>query len=218
MTGVQTCALPIWFRAVTVADYTLIANTTVNVKGTDASYTINAITAAASAEVTTTASHGLTTGDTVTIEGSNSTPVIDGTRVVTVVSATKFTVPVNTSGAGTAGTVYAGRLDATTMPLKLVRTGATTFTLDAIAWNQRTSGNTTTNPLPPFWTSGGTYAIAGACERMVQHLRDHTGIEPYCVMTGGAGWKMAPSMAIQFELVDSLIFDGLLKLAQARFE
>jgi hypothetical protein len=29
---------------------------------------------------------------------------------------------------------------------------------------------------------------------------------------------MAPSMAIQFELVDSLIFDGLLKLAQARFE
>lgn len=66
-------------------------------------------------------------------------------------------------------------------------------------------------------TSGGTYAIAGACERMVQHLRDHTGMEPACVMTGGAGWKMAPSMAIQFELVDSLIFDGLLKLAQSRF-
>jgi type III pantothenate kinase len=36
-------------------------------------------------------------------------------------------------------------------------------------------------------------------------------------MTGGAGWKMAPSMAIQFELVDSLIFDGLLKVAQTRF-
>ena len=66
-------------------------------------------------------------------------------------------------------------------------------------------------------TSGGTYAIAGACERMVQHLKDHTGQEPQCVMTGGAGWKMAPSMAIQFELVDSLIFDGLLKVAQTRF-
>ena len=66
-------------------------------------------------------------------------------------------------------------------------------------------------------TSGGTYAIAGACERMVQHLRDYTGMDPACVMTGGAGWKMAPSMAIQFELVDSLIFDGLLKLAQSRF-
>ena len=66
-------------------------------------------------------------------------------------------------------------------------------------------------------TSGGTYAIAGACERMVQHLRAHTGMEPMCVMTGGAGWKMAPSMGIEFELVDNLIFDGLLTLAQQRF-
>jgi type III pantothenate kinase len=66
-------------------------------------------------------------------------------------------------------------------------------------------------------TSGGTFAIAGACERMVQHLREHAGMEPMCVMTGGAGWKMAPSMAIQFELVDNLIFDGLLALAQQRF-
>jgi type III pantothenate kinase len=66
-------------------------------------------------------------------------------------------------------------------------------------------------------TSGGTYAIAGACERMVQHLREHTGLEPLCFMTGGAGWKMAPSMSIQFELVDNLIFDGLLSLSQVRF-
>jgi type III pantothenate kinase len=66
-------------------------------------------------------------------------------------------------------------------------------------------------------TSGGTYAIAGACERMVQHLREHTGQEPLCFMTGGAGWKMAPSMSIQFELVDNLIFDGLLRLSQVRF-
>jgi len=66
-------------------------------------------------------------------------------------------------------------------------------------------------------TSGGTFAIAGACERMVQHLRAHCGLEPMCVMTGGAGWKMAPSMAVQFELVDSLIFEGLLTIAQQRF-
>jgi type III pantothenate kinase len=66
-------------------------------------------------------------------------------------------------------------------------------------------------------TSGGTFAIAGACERMVTHLREHTGQEPMCIMTGGAGWKMAPSMSIQFELVDSLIFDGLLTLAMHRF-
>jgi type III pantothenate kinase len=66
-------------------------------------------------------------------------------------------------------------------------------------------------------TSGGTFAIAGACERMVQHLRSHTGMEPMCIMTGGAGWKMAPSMSIDFELVDNLIFDGLLTLASLRF-
>jgi len=67
-------------------------------------------------------------------------------------------------------------------------------------------------------TSGGTYAIAGAVERMVQHVREHCGAEPACFMTGGAGWKMAPSMSVKFELVDSLIFDGLLEIAQRRFD
>jgi type III pantothenate kinase len=66
-------------------------------------------------------------------------------------------------------------------------------------------------------TSGGTYAIAGAVERMVQHVRSHCGAEPKCIMTGGAGWKMAPSMTRPFELVDNLIFDGLLQMAQRRF-
>jgi len=67
-------------------------------------------------------------------------------------------------------------------------------------------------------TSGGTYAIAGAVECMVQHLRAHTGQEPLCYMTGGAGWKMAPSMTRPFELVDNLIFDGLLYIAQQRLK
>ncbi|MDP2371566.1 type III pantothenate kinase [Rhodoferax sp.] len=66
-------------------------------------------------------------------------------------------------------------------------------------------------------TSGGTYAIAGAVERMVQHVRAHCGAEPHCIMTGGAGWKMAPSMSAPFELVDNLIFDGLLEMASRRF-
>lgn len=65
-------------------------------------------------------------------------------------------------------------------------------------------------------TSGGTYAIAGAVERMVRHLRDHTGSEPLVVMTGGAGWKMAPSMSVACELHDNLIFDGLMAIARAR--
>ncbi|AVO48843.1 type III pantothenate kinase [Melaminivora suipulveris] len=66
-------------------------------------------------------------------------------------------------------------------------------------------------------TSGGTYAIAGAVECMYQHLLRHCGEEPACVMTGGAGWKMAPSMTRPFELADNLIFDGLLEIAARRF-
>ena len=65
-------------------------------------------------------------------------------------------------------------------------------------------------------TSGGTYAIAGAIERMVQHVRQHTHDEPLCYMTGGAGWKMAPSMSVTCELVESLIFDGLRQIAHQR--
>ncbi|MFL6693297.1 MAG: type III pantothenate kinase, partial [Ramlibacter sp.] len=65
-------------------------------------------------------------------------------------------------------------------------------------------------------TSGGTFAIAGAVERMVQHVRVHCRAEPACFVTGGAGWKMAPHMSVAFELVESLIFDGLLVIAQQR--
>jgi len=66
-------------------------------------------------------------------------------------------------------------------------------------------------------TSGGTYAIAGAIERMVQHLHRHCGTAPKCVMTGGAGWKMAPSMSVPFDLVDNLIIDGLLEMAARKY-
>ena len=67
-------------------------------------------------------------------------------------------------------------------------------------------------------TSGGTFAIAGAVDRMVRHVREHCGAEPVCYMSGGAGWKMAPSMMQSFELVDGLIMDGLLAIAQHRLQ
>ena len=62
-------------------------------------------------------------------------------------------------------------------------------------------------------TSGGTFALAGAVQRMVRHVHAHCGAAPMCLMTGGAGWKLAPHMETPFELVESLIFDGLLVLA-----
>ncbi len=67
-------------------------------------------------------------------------------------------------------------------------------------------------------TSGGTYAIAGAMDHMVRKLHLFCGEEPLCFMTGGAGWKMAPSLSTPFEQVDNLIFDGLLQMAQARVQ
>jgi type III pantothenate kinase len=65
-------------------------------------------------------------------------------------------------------------------------------------------------------TSGGTYAITGAIERMHRHLQQHTGLAPQVIVTGGAGWKVAPYLGVSYELVDSLLYDGLLALAQAR--
>ncbi len=66
-------------------------------------------------------------------------------------------------------------------------------------------------------TSGGTFAIAGAVQRMVENVTRHCGEAPACIMTGGAGWKMAPSMSVEVELVESLIFAGLLEIAAQRF-
>ena len=66
---------------------------------------ITTISAATLALVTCAAAHGLRTGETVTIAGTNSTPVLDGSHVVTVTGPTTFTVAVHTTGTGSAGSV-----------------------------------------------------------------------------------------------------------------
>ena len=65
-------------------------------------------------------------------------------------------------------------------------------------------------------TSGGTYAITGAMERMHRHLAARCAQAPITLMTGGAGWKVAPWMTMEHELIDSLIFDGLLAMQAHR--
>lgn len=61
--------------------------------------------------------------------------------------------------------------------------------------------------------SGGTYGIAGAIERMYRHLVRRCGDAPVLLMGGGAAVKLAPETDLPFELVDTLIFEGLLALA-----
>jgi type III pantothenate kinase len=65
-------------------------------------------------------------------------------------------------------------------------------------------------------TSGGTYAITGAIERMHRNLSRHCGMQPLVLMTGGAGWKVSSYLEPAHELVESLIFDGLLALQSHR--
>ena len=37
-------------------------------------------------------------------------------------------------------------------------------------------------------------------------------------MTGGAGWKVSPSLDIEHELIETLIFDGILTLQSQRLQ
>lgn len=60
--------------------------------------------------VTTSGPHGLSSGQQVTITGSNSTPSINGSHVVTVISPTTFSIAVNVSVAGTAGSFTTANL------------------------------------------------------------------------------------------------------------
>jgi hypothetical protein len=56
--------------------------------------------------VCTAPGHGLTTGDTILVAGSTTTPTLDGSRVATVVDPNTFTVPVNVTVTGTATFTY----------------------------------------------------------------------------------------------------------------
>lgn len=53
--------------------------------------------------VVTSTAHGLTSGDSITIYNSNSTPTINGARIVTVLTSDTFSIPVDVTGAGTSG-------------------------------------------------------------------------------------------------------------------
>lgn len=65
--------------------------------------TVTSASVASPTVITTDAAHGFSNGESVTIDGSDSTPTLDGTHVVSNVTSTTFTVPVAVTVAGTAG-------------------------------------------------------------------------------------------------------------------
>jgi type III pantothenate kinase len=64
--------------------------------------------------------------------------------------------------------------------------------------------------------SGGANAIAGAIERQARRLQALTGAEPMLFMTGGAAVKLLPITDLPFEIVETLIFEGLLLMQSKR--
>ncbi|WOB09038.1 type III pantothenate kinase [Piscinibacter gummiphilus] len=64
--------------------------------------------------------------------------------------------------------------------------------------------------------SGGVNAMAGAVERMYRKLRAKTGQEPVLLMSGGASPKLSPVTDLKIEVVERLVFDGLLALQSHR--
>jgi hypothetical protein len=72
--------------------------------GAPVAATITANSVANPTIVTTSAPHGFVSGQTVTCGGTNSTPALTGPYTLSVIDATHFSVPVNVTVAGTAGT------------------------------------------------------------------------------------------------------------------
>lgn len=105
--------------------------------------------------VVTSANHGLTTGRTITIAGSNSTPSIDGGQTVTFITANTFSVPVNVTVAGTAGTWITN--DHSTFTIT-DGTTTNTYTFKQTAFTGDTHSNTTIDNITS--TSGLTAGLS----------------------------------------------------------
>jgi hypothetical protein len=115
-------------RSVTVSS---IALETEQNNITPKSGSFSSISAAASAVVTSVA-HGLTNGDKLIISGSDSTPSIDGVRVVSIIDSNTFSVPVTTTISGSTGSWILG-LDVKTIAfLKTPKEFASTTYFDLV--------------------------------------------------------------------------------------
>ena len=149
------------YRLITVADTTFVVNVH---KATNDIELTGSITGNTIANPTVVAStgHGLATGDTVIITGSNSTPVINGTYEVTYVDADHFSIPVNVTGAGTAGKWTSGQIDATTMPHAMTRTARSIRTALTIASNSAASPTVVTTTKPHGLVTGQSVDITGS--------------------------------------------------------
>jgi len=130
--------------------------------------TITAIATGNPSQITS-ANHGLTTGETVLLAGTNSTPALTGPYTVTVTGTNTFTVPVNVTVAGTAGTwttplanIASNTLVATPVFTTTVAHGFTAGVTQIVI-----KGSTSTPNMNGTWTvattpTGSTFTLTGA--------------------------------------------------------
>lgn len=64
--------------------------------------------------------------------------------------------------------------------------------------------------------SGGVNAMAGAVERQHRKLRERCGAEPLLLMSGGAAPKLRTVTDLPFDVVEGLVFEGLLHIQSRR--
>jgi len=170
----STLKLDRTFRAPAVAtdglDLALICNSQVrsdeavavelNVELNNVVVAITSNSIAAASVVTTAAPHGLSTGDTVTVAGvTGSVPTINGSREITVLSPTTFSVPVTTTTGGTGGTATS-----------TIRLGTATATLTPPDTAQDQSFNFPQGLAVDFTTS-----VSGTTVRAVRSVSSITG-------------------------------------------
>ncbi len=138
--------------------------------------------------VTTTVPHGLTTNQVVLIAGvSGSSPTINGEQVVTVISPTTFSVPIDTSGAGSGGT------GGTARALSTVNGGAAYLEIEALTLGGYTNlavlvKHSSDNA---SFTTLGTFTVVTAAKRAQRlSIAAGTTVKRYLAMSwsyGGSG-------------------------------
>lgn len=62
--------------------------------------------------------------------------------------------------------------------------------------------------------SGALHAIAGAIERMTALLTATLGRAPDCILSGGAAQQLQPQLHVNATVVDNLVLEGLVVIAQ----
>ena len=63
--------------------------------------------------------------------------------------------------------------------------------------------------------SGAINASCGAIERMARFLQDAGQAAPLCVLSGGGAALLAPCLNLEVKVVDNLVLEGLLTIANS---